>query len=102
MTGGSRAQQEMIDVITSAGEDWPLTLLYLTPNGANIKLKAGRERNRKQRQLTMAAVYLLFLEENMDGGLHDVAAETADVAERMRDDDQVGEIHRGDPFDDEE
>ena len=54
MTGGTRAQQEMIDAITSAGEDWPLTLLYLTPNGANIKLK-----------------------------------------------DQVGEVHRGDPFDDE-
>ena len=101
MTGGSRAQQEMIDVITSAGEDWPLALLYLSPNGANIKLKAGREGNRKQRQLTMAAIYLLFLEENMSGDLHEVAAEAADLAEQMRDDDQVGEVHRGDPFDDE-
>jgi len=101
MTGGTRAQREMIDAITSAGEDWPLTLLYLTPNGANIKLKAGREGDRRQRQLTMAATYLLFLEENMDGDLHEVATEAADVAEQMRDDDQVGEVHRGDPFDDE-
>jgi hypothetical protein len=101
MTGDPRAQREMIDVITSAGEDWPLALLYLTPNGANIKLKAGRSENRKQRQLTMAATYLLFLEENMGGDLHDVAAEAADLAEQMRDDDHVGEVHRGDPFDDE-
>ena len=99
MTGGTRAQQEMIDAITSAGEDWPLTLLYLTPNGANIKLKAGREGSRKQRQLTMAAIYLLFLEENLSGDLHEVAEEVADVAEEMRDNDHVGEVHRGDPFD---
>ena len=95
----SRAQQEMIDVITSAGEDWPLALLYLSPNGANIKLKAGGAENRKQRQLTMAAVYLLFLEENLSGDLHEVAEEVADVAEEMRDNDHVGEVHRGDPFD---
>ncbi len=68
----------MIDVITSVVEDWPLALLYLTPNGANIKLKAGRSENRKQRQLKMAAVYLLFLEENMSGDLHNIAAEAAD------------------------
>jgi hypothetical protein len=47
----------------------------------------------------MAAIYLLFLEENMSGDLHDVAEEVADIAEEMRDDDHVGEVHRGDPFD---
>jgi len=92
----------MIDVITSVDEEWPLALLYLTDNGANIKLRAGRAGNRKQRQVTMAAIYLLFLEENMSGDLHDVAEEVADVAEEMRDDDHVGEVHRGDPFDDPE
>jgi hypothetical protein len=50
----------------------------------------------------MAAIYLLFLEENMSGDLHDIAAEAADVAEQMRDDDNVGEVHRGDPFDGDE
>jgi hypothetical protein len=99
MTGHSRAQQEMIEVITSVDDEWPLALLYLTDSGASIKLRAGRTENRRQRQLTMAAIYLLFLEENTSGDLHDVAEEVADVAEEMRDDDQVGEVHRGDPFD---
>lgn len=91
----------MMDVISSAGTEWPMALLYLTRDGANIKIQAGRAENRKQRQLTMAAMYLLFLEENMSGDLSDVAAEIADVAEEIRDDDNVGEIHRGEPFDDE-
>ena len=89
----------MIDVITSVDDEWPLALLYLTNNGANIKLRAGRAENRKQRQLTMAATYLLFLEENLSGDLQEVAEEVTEVAEEMRDDDNVGEIHRGGPFD---
>jgi len=98
----SRAQQEMIDVIASVDEEWPLALLYLTRDGANIKIQAGGERNRKERQLTMAAMYLLFLEENLSGDLHEVAEEAADVAKRLRDDDNVGEVHRGGSFDDEQ
>ena len=99
MTANSRAQREMIDVISSVDEEWPMALLYLTDNGANIKLRAGRAENRKQRQLTMAAIYLLFLEENLSGDLHEVAEEVADVAEEMRNNDHVGEVRRGDPFD---
>jgi hypothetical protein len=98
----SRAQQEMIDVITSVGEEWPMALLYLTPDGANIKIQAGRSENRRRRQLTMAAMYLLFLEEHLSGDLHDVAADVANVAEEIRDDDNVGELHRGGSFDDSE
>lgn len=94
----SRAQQEMIDVIASVGEEWPLALLYLTRDGANIKIQAGRDENRKERQLTMAAMYLLFLEENLRGDLYDVAEEVADVADQLRGDDNVGELHRGGSF----
>lgn len=89
----------MIDVITSVSEDRPMALLYLARNGANIKIQAGRSEKRRDRQLTMAAMYLLFLEENLEGDLYDVAEEVADVAAEMRDDDSVGEVHRGDPFD---
>ena len=95
----SRAQREMLDVITSAETGWPLTLLYLTPNGANIKIQTGRSNNRREEQLTMAAMYLLFLEENLSGDLHEVATEIAEVAEEIRDDDGVGEVHRGGSFD---
>lgn len=41
----SLAQQEMIDVISSVGEEWPMALLYLTHDGANIKIQAGRSEN---------------------------------------------------------
>ncbi|PSP27183.1 hypothetical protein BRC65_07255 [Halobacteriales archaeon QH_2_65_14] len=99
MARRSQAQQEMIDVINSVGEEWPMALLYLTRNGANIKVQAGRQANRKERQLTMAAMYLLFLEENLSGDLHEVATEVADVAGELRDDDNVGEVHRGGSFD---
>jgi hypothetical protein len=99
MSGHSRAQQEMIDVITSVGEEWPLALLYLTPNGANIKLQTGRSDNRREEQFTLAAMYLLFLEENMDGDLEAVSTEVAEVAEELRDADGVGEVHRGGEFD---
>jgi len=102
MTGQSRAQQEMIDVISSIDEEWPIALLYLTQNGANIKVQTGRTGNRKERQLTMAAMYLLFLEENLSGDLYDVAEEIADVADELRDDDNVGEVHRGGSFDESE
>lgn len=90
----------MIDVINSVGEEWPMALLYLTHDGANIKIQAGGSENRKRRQLTMAAMYLLFLEEHLSGDLHDVAGEVADVAEEIRDDENVGELHRGGSFDD--
>ena len=90
----------MIDVITSVGGEWPLALLYLTPNGANIKIQAGRSDSRREEQLTMAAMYLLFLEENLSGDLYEVAEEVAEVAEEIRDDDSVGEVHRGGPFGD--
>jgi hypothetical protein len=89
----------MIDVITSVGDEWPMALLYLTHNGANIKIQSGRSGNRKDRQLTMAAMYLLFLEENIDGDLTEVAQEVADVAQKIRDDDDVGELHFGGSFD---
>jgi hypothetical protein len=46
--------------------------------------------------------YLLFLEENLSGDLYDVAEEIADVADELRDDDNVGELHRGGSFDDSE
>jgi len=100
MTGHSRAQREMIDVISSVSSDHPLALLYLTHNGANIKIQAGRSANRREEQLTMAAMYLLFLEEHVPGDLHDVAEEVATVAEEIREDDRTGEIHRGGSLDD--
>jgi hypothetical protein len=99
MTSESRAQQEMLDVIRSVGTRQPLALLYLTHNGANIKLQTGDSDNRRREQLTMAAMYLLFLEENLSGDLQEVAAEVAEVAEEIRDDDGVGEVHRGGSFD---
>ena len=99
MAGESRAQQEMLDVIRSVGRQRPLALLYLTRNGANIKLQTGNSENRRRQQLTMAAMYLLFLEENLSGDLQEVAAEVAEVAEEIRDDDGVGEVHRGGSFD---
>jgi len=99
MAGESRAQQEMLDVIRSVGTQHPLALLYLTHNGANIKLQTGDSDNRRREQLTMAAMYLLFLEENLSGGLQEVATEVAEVAEEIRNDDGVGEVHRGGSFD---
>jgi len=99
MTGESRAQQEMLDVIRSVGTQHPLALLYLTRNGANIKLQTGDSDNRRREQLTMAAMYLLFLEENLGSDLQEVATEVAEVAEEIRNDDGVGEVHRGGSFD---
>lgn len=99
MAGHSRAQQEMIDVITSMDERRPLSLLYLTRNGANIKIQTGSSDNRREEQLTMAAMYLLFLEENLGGDLQAVATEVAEVAEELRGDEGVGEVHRGGSFD---
>lgn len=101
MTGRSRAQEEMIDVIASVDPGRPMTLLYLTRNGADMKLQAGRSGNRTNQQLTMAATYLLFLEEQLDGDLDEVAAQAADVAAEMRDDDDIGEVHWGGSLDDE-
>lgn len=95
MAGRSRAQDEMVDVINSVNRDWPVTLLYLTPNGANMKIQAGRSDNRREEQLTLAAMYLLFLEEHIEGDLHEISDEAAAVAEEMRDDDHTGELHRG-------
>ena len=102
MSGRSRAQQEMIDVISAVDRNWPITLLYLTRNGANMKVQAGRSRNRREEQLTLAAMYLLFLEENRKGDLYEVAEEIATVAEQLRDDDSTGEIHMGGRLDDDE
>lgn len=100
MPGRSRAQQEMIEVIDSVDEHWPITLLYLTQNGANMKIQAGRSEHRHEEQLTLAAMYLLFLEENMQGDLYDVAESVAGVAEELRDDEGTGEIHMGGKLDD--
>lgn len=101
MTGPSRAQREMIDVISSVGKQWPITLLYLTPTGADMKIQAGRTDNTREEQLTLAAMYLLFLEEQLDGDLETVSDEVVEVAETLRDDDNVGELHRGGSLDDE-
>ena len=98
----SRAQQEMIEVISSVDRDWPITLLYLTRNGVDMKVQAGRSGNRTEEQLTLAAVYLLFLEENLSGDIHEVADEVVTVAERLRDDDHTGEIHMGGTLGDDE
>lgn len=102
MTERSRAQQEMLDVIHSVDPDWPLALLSLTQNGANIKIQAGSSANRTEEQLMMAAMYLLFLEENMDGDLHEVAEEIADTATEIRDHENVGEVYRGGSLDESE
>lgn len=101
MTGRSRAQQEMIDAIDSTEAERPMTLLYLTRNGADMKIQAGRSGDRTNQQLTMAATYLLFLEEQTSGDLREVATEVAAVAEEMRDDDDIGEVHWGGDLDDE-
>lgn len=90
----SRAQKEMIRVINSLDHTWPITLLYLTENGADMKLQTGNASNRKEEQLTMAALYLMFLEENIcDGDLRAVADEVAETAETLRDDEFTGEFH---------
>lgn len=102
MPGRSRAQQEMIEVISSVDEEWPITLLYLTRNGADIKIQAGSSRNRKEQQVTLAAMYLIFLEEHLSGDLYEVAEAVAETAKEIRDDDQTGEIHWGGSFDDPE
>lgn len=95
MSRRSKAQQDMIEVIDSVDPEWPLTLLYLTPNGADMKLQAGNADNREEEQRTLAALYLLFLEEHLEGDLYDVAEEVAETAEQLRDDDSTGELHRG-------
>lgn len=102
MPGRSRAQQEMIEIIDSVDETRPLTLLYLTRNGADMKIQAGRSGNRTGQQLTMAAMYLLFLEGQLSGDLHEVAEEVAGVAEEMRDDDDIVKVHWGGELDEPE
>lgn len=92
----------MMEVIASVDETRPLTLLYLTRNGADMKVQAGRGDDRTDQQLTMAATYLLFLEEQTSGDLQEVASEVASRAAEMREDDGVGEIHRGGSLDDPE
>lgn len=94
----TRAQQEMIETIDSAEAERPMTLLYLTRNGADMKIQAGRSDDRTNQQLTIAATYLLFLEEQMSGDLREIATE---VAEEMRDDD-IGEVHWDGSLDDPE
>jgi hypothetical protein len=66
-----------------------------------MKIQAGRSGDRTNQQLTMAATYLLFLEEQTSGDLREVATEVAAVAEEMRDDDDIGEVHWGGDLDDE-
>jgi len=95
MPAPSAVKQDMIDTITSIDETWPITLLYLAPNGADMKIQAGRDDNRVDQQLTLAALYLLFLEEQLDGDLREIADRVAAVAERMRADDDIGELHWG-------
>jgi len=99
MTGKSRAQQEMMEAISAVGNDSPMALLYLTRDGADIKIQAGRSDNHKNEQFTLAAMYLLFLEENTSGDLYEVAQEAASVAEQMRETEGVGELHRGGSLD---
>lgn len=101
MTGRSRAQQEMIEAIDAAEAERPMTLLYLTRNGANMKIQAGPPGSRVDQQLTMAATYLLFLEEQLEGDLEAVADRVATTAAEMRDDDDIGEVHWGGDLDDE-
>lgn len=98
MTRRSQAQAEMVEVINSVDEEWPLTLLYLTPNGADMKIQAGSSANREEEQRTLAALYLLFLEEHLEGDLYDIAEEVAETAETLRDDEHTGEVHRGGDF----
>lgn len=100
MSEGSRATQEMIEVISSMDESWPVTLLYLTPNGADVKIQAGRSQNREEQQLMLAAMYLLFLEAQLSGDLTEVAAEVTQVAEDLRDDEEVFELQWGGSLDD--
>lgn len=92
----------MIDVIASVDENHPLTLLYLTPNGVDMKIQAGRSGQRTDQQLTMAAMYLLFLEDQLSGDLSEVADEVMNVAQELRADDRVGELHWGGSLDDPE
>lgn len=47
----------------------------------------------------MAAMYLLFLEENLSGNLQEVATAVTGVAKQIRDGEGVGEVHRGELFD---
>jgi hypothetical protein len=69
----------MIDAIAAADESQPLTLLSLIREGANMKIQVGRSQqgSRINRQLTMAATYLLFLEEQLDSDLQEVADRVA-------------------------
>lgn len=90
----------MIDVISSIGEEWPITLLYLAQGGADMKIKTGRSNDREEQQLTLAAMYLLFLEGQLDGDLYEVAERVAGVAEEMRDHDDITEFHWGGSLDD--
>jgi len=89
----------MIEAIRTVGNDWPMALLYLTREGADIKIQAGQSDNHKEEQFTLAAMYLLFLEENTSGDLYEVAEEAASVAEQMRETEGVGEVHRGGSID---
>lgn len=89
----------MIDAIAAADESQPLALLYLTREGANMKIQAGPSGSRHSQQLTMAATYLLFLEEQLEGDLGTVADRVAATAREMREDDDIGEAHWGGSLD---
>lgn len=89
----------MIDTIAAADDAQPLALLYLTREGANVKIQAGPPGSRVDQQLTMAATYLLFLEEQLEGDLQTVADRVATTAAEMRDDEDIGEAHWGGDLD---
>ena len=91
----------MIEAIEAAEAERPMTLLYLTRNGTDMKIQAGPAGSRVNQQLTMAATYLLFLEEQLEGDLQAVADRIAATAAEMRDDDDIGEVHWGGDLDDE-
>ena len=92
----------MIDAISSIDDEWPITLLYMTQDGADIKIKAGSSNNREDQQLTLASMYLLFLEGQLDGDLYEVAEQVATAAEKMRDNDNIVEVQRGGSLEDSE
>lgn len=102
MSNRSRAKQDMINVISSIGDEWPITLLYMGQDGADIKIEAGKSNNREEEQLTLAAMYLLFLEGQLNGNLYEVAEQVAGVAEEMRDHDNITEFHWGGSLEDPE
>jgi len=80
----TETQEQMVEIIAEAGENWPLALIVKAPNGADMKVQVGDHENHTLHQYQLAAMYLIFLESFSNKDLHGTAEDIADLAKEMR------------------